>query len=51
MYGSTYIFWAHLTPCSLQATGLDWAGDQLVLPDGDGYGFRTPGNGGTSRGR
>jgi len=33
-------------PMLRKATGLDWAGDKLVLPDDGGYGFRTPGNGG-----
>ena len=33
-------------PMLRKATGLDWAGDKLVLPTDGGYGFRTPGNGG-----
>lgn len=33
-------------PLMRKATGLDWAGDKLVLPDDGGYGFRRPGEGG-----
>ncbi len=33
-------------PLLRKATGLDWAGDPLVLPDDGGYGFRVPGEGG-----
>eukprot|EP01046_Picozoa_sp_COSAG06_P006048 COSAG06_NODE_278_length_18546_cov_7.134981_17_plen_567_part_00 len=33
-------------PLLRKATGLDWAGDPLVLPTDGGYGFRVPGEGG-----
>jgi hypothetical protein len=34
-------------PMLRKATGLDWAGDRLVLPDAGEWGFRRPGEGGT----